>query len=136
MLTPHFFSNLLTYQLFAPALLRFAAAAVLFYLAYWHFKNKKTAAQEISVLSHQMAVWAIGFYILIEAAVGLSLLIGYWTQLAALIGALMCIKVLILKRSLHTLAPLSRSTYALLIIICLSLVLTGAGIVFAVDLPL
>lgn len=136
MLTPLFFSNLLTYQLFAPAILRLAAACVFFYLAYRHFKHKKEVAHELSVLSHEVAVWVLGLYMLIEIAVGIGLLIGFWTQLTAIVGAIICAKNLLLKRSLQNLVPLSKITYILLGAICLSIMLTGAGILFAIDLPL
>jgi uncharacterized membrane protein YphA (DoxX/SURF4 family) len=136
MLTPLFFSNLLTYQEFAPAILRFAAACTFFYLAYWHFKRKKEVAQELSVLSHEVAVWIVGLYLLIEVAIGIALFIGFWTQLAAIVGAIICLKNLLLKRSMHNLVPFPKLTYVLLGALCLSVVLTGAGIFFAIDLPL
>lgn len=133
MLNP--FPQLLVFGFFAPTLLRIAAACVFFYLAYWHFKNKKEVAHELSVLSHEMAVWLVGLYILIELAVGAGLLLGFWTQIAALVGLVISVKILLLKRSLHAMAPLSRAAYLLLGIICLSLIASGAG-GFAIDLPL
>ncbi|MDE1924889.1 MAG: DoxX family membrane protein [Patescibacteria group bacterium] len=133
MLNP--FPQLFVYGFFAPTLLRIAAAGVFFYLAYWHFKTKKEVAHELTVLSHEMAVWIIGLYMLIELAVGAGLFLGFWTQVDALLGFIISIKVLLLKRSMHAMAPLSRTAYVLLAVICLSLLASGAG-AFAIDLPL
>lgn len=127
--------QLLVFSFFAPTLLRLTASLVFFNLVYRHFVSKKEAAHEITVLSHEVAVWGIGIYILVELAVAAGLFLGFWTQIAALVGVIICLKVLLLKRSLHALAPFSRLAYVLLAVICLSLVFTGAG-AFAMDLPL
>ena len=129
------FPDLLTYALLAPLILRVTAAAFFAYLATHHFRNKKTAAPELSILNQHTAVFALGVYALIEALVAIGLFLGFYTQIAALVGLVVCLKVLFLRRGLHHLAPLTRSTYILLGIICLSLLFTGAG-AFAFDLPL
>lgn len=129
------FPDLLTYALLAPLMLRVAAAAFFAYLATHHFRNKKAAAPELSVLNQHTAVFALGVYAVVEALVAVALFLGLYTQIAALVGLVVCLKVLFLRRGLHHVAPLARSTYVLLGVICLSLLFTGAGL-FAQDLPL
>ncbi len=129
------FPQLLVYSFFAPTLLRITAACIFFYLVIFHTRNRKEVAREISVLSYPVAIWVSSLFILIEFGVGLLLLIGLLTQLAALIGIIICLKIVLIKRGLRHISPLSHLTYILLIITCLSLLISGAGAI-AIDLPL
>ena len=129
------FPDLLTYALLAPLMLRVTAAAFFAYLATHHFRNKKAAAPELSILNQHAAVFALGIYALIEALVAVGLFLGLYTQIAALVGFVICLKVLFLRRGLHHIVPLTRSTYVVLSVICMSLLFTGAGL-FAQDWPL
>jgi len=133
MLNP--FPQQLMFSFFAPTLLRVATACFFLYLASQHAKYHNEAAGEISVLDRNTARTAVWIYAAIECAVAVLLVIGLETQLAALIGLIICLKMLILKRNLHHLTPLSHVTYALLAVVCASLMMTGAG-AFAFDLPL
>ena len=132
MLNP--FPELLMLSFFIPMILRITVAAVFAYLAIAHFKNKKEVAKEISFVSHEVAVWGVGVLILIELAVAVGLFVGFWTQVAAIVGVLLCLKPL-LRKGLHILNPLSRLSYILVMVMCLTLIISGAGI-FAFDIPL
>ncbi len=133
------FPSLLAYGFFVPMILRISVAVFFGYQAVKHFKYKKTVSEELEDrfkwLSHESAVWLAGLLILAEVAVGVLLFVGAWTQIAAILAALGFLKMAYFNDTLPTYAPLSRSTYALLIIICLTLIITGAG-AFAFDLPL
>lgn len=118
-----------------PALLRITVAAVFVYLALTLFKNKKGAASEFTMLSHEMAIWAVGVAVLIEFGVAALLFVGAYTQITAIVAAAGSIKALILKKRFPTLYPLAPLAYTLIAIIALSLLFTGAG-AFAFDLPL
>jgi uncharacterized membrane protein YphA (DoxX/SURF4 family) len=132
MLNP--FPSLLTYSFFAPTLLRLGVAILFFYLAYFHFKNRSMVKAELApILSRGVAKVILPIYILLETLVALGLFFGFWTQVAALVGCIICIKILVVRRGLHALAPLSRSTYLLVALICFSLLLTGAGL-YAFDI--
>ncbi len=133
MLNP--FPHLLVFSFFAPTLLRLAVAGVFFYLAIFHLKNHKTVAREISVIDYSVALWLSGLFTLVEGAVAVFLLVGFLTQIAALVGAIICLKIFFIKRGLRHISPLSHLAYILLAIICLSLLMTGAG-AFAFDVPL
>lgn len=133
------FPSLLMYGFFVPAIFRFAVAASLAYLAVQHFTHKKAVAGEIDKkfawLSHETAVWLTGLLILAELGAAVLLFVGAWTQIAAILAGLGMLKMWYFARSMPAYAPLSRLAYVLLAVMCLSLLLTGAG-AFAFDLPL
>jgi hypothetical protein len=133
MLNP--FPDLLAYIFFAPVLFRITVGAVFVYLMLTHFKNKRHVAGEIKMVSHEVAVWLVGLLILAEAALAAAFFLGFSTQIAALLAALGFAKMLVLRKKLPSYAPLSALSYVLLIVICLSILITGAG-AFAFDLPL
>ena len=128
------FPQLLFLAPFSATLLRIAAGLVFLYLAYFHYSNKHKMAEELSSLIGGAGVICV-LYSLLELIVAAGLLAGAWTQLAALVGFLIAVKVLLIRSSLKELRPLSPLSYALLAVICLSLIVTGAG-AFAIDLPL
>jgi len=133
------FPSLLMYGFFVPAALRITVAAFLAYQAVGHFKHKKGVADELHSkfrwMSRESAVWLAGLLILGELCVGVLLFVGAWAQIAAIVAALGFLKMAYFDDTLPTYAPLSRTTYILLIIISLSILMTGAG-AFAFDLPL
>ena len=122
-----------------PFLLRVTVAAFFAYQVIGHFTHKKAVADvlhnKFKWVSHEMAVWGVGVLILAELALGLFLFVGAFTQIAAILAALAFVKMAFFHKSMPAYAPLSRATYILLIIICVSLLFTGAG-AFAFDLPL
>ena len=128
------FPNLLTYGFFAPTLLRVAAALVFAYLAYTHFKNKDQIAQTGFPIIGK-GEWIAWLAVLIEGAAALGLFLGYYTQISAIVGAAVAIKSSFWSGKYPDFFILSRSTSFLLLIICLSLLVTGAG-KLAFDLPL
>jgi uncharacterized membrane protein YphA (DoxX/SURF4 family) len=132
MLTP--FPSLLIFSFTAPTLLRIAAALVFAYLAYRHYQNRAHIAH-ISFPIVGRGEWVAWFAIIIEAGVALGLFFGYYTQYAALLGAIGALKQIIWRGKYPGFFWLTRSAAFLLLVICLSLLLTGAG-AFAYDLPL
>ena len=128
------FPQLLFLTPFSATLLRISAGLVFAYLAYFHFTNKEKVASELSRFVGGASVIYM-LYSLLELIIAIGLIAGVRTQLAALVGLVVALKVLLIRNSLHELKPLSTLSYALLGVICLSLVVTGAG-VFAFDLPL
>jgi uncharacterized membrane protein YphA (DoxX/SURF4 family) len=128
------FPQILFLTPFSATLLRISVGFVFLYLAYFHFSNRARAAEELSSLVGGASIICI-IYALLELAVAAALIAGTWTQLAALVGFVIALKVLLIRRSLKELKPLSPLSYALLAVICLSVVITGAG-AFAFDLPL
>jgi uncharacterized membrane protein YphA (DoxX/SURF4 family) len=80
-------------------------------------------------------MWIIWLAVIVEAAVAAGLFFGYYTQIAALVGALTALKQIVWRGKYPSFFWLTRSAAFLLLIICLSLLLTGAG-AFAFDIPL
>ena len=126
--------ELLTYGIFAPTLLRFAAAVIFAHLAYNHYKNREQIAEIRFPLVGQ-GVWLVWFVVAVEAALALALFFGYYTQVAAIVGALATLKNIVWGGKYPSFFILSRSSAFLLLVIMLSLLVSGAG-AFAFDLPL
>lgn len=130
------FPTLLVFGLFAPFLLRVALGFV-FVRFGWHKLGK--GRTEKTAFFESLG-WKPGNYFafsfgIIELAAGVLLLIGLYTQLAALVAALILLGALILKRAHKTGIESSRGFLALLLIVALSLLVSGAGF-FAFDFPL
>jgi uncharacterized membrane protein YphA (DoxX/SURF4 family) len=134
MLNP--FPDLLTYSLLAPFILRLVAGLVFIDLGILAFKNEKKrwliSLSALKIPKPKTALRVLGG---IEAIGGLMLIFGFYTQIAALVLALLvfCESYVeykdpgILKRNLVF--------YVMLLAMVLSLLLSGAG-AFAIDLPL
>ncbi len=132
MLNP--FPALLTYGFFAPTLLRVAAALVFLYMAYTVYQHRAQAARTPMPMVG-LQPWAPGFAVLAYSIIGVSLLLGYYAQIGAILGAIAALKELFWGARMQALFPLSRAGSLLLLSICLSLIVTGAG-ALAFDLPL
>ena len=128
------FPHLLDFGFFAPTLLRVAMAFLFCYASYSAYKHREAAAHLRFPLIGT-ASWAGSFTMLMYAAIGLMLLFGYYTQIAAILAAMTSVKGLLFYKRFGPLFPYSRSTYVLLLAICLSLLVSGAG-AMAYDLPL
>ena len=117
------FPSLLIYGFFAPTVLRIAVALLSFYVVYatWHHKGK-----------HETLGWAS---MIANAVVGIMLLVGYFTQIAALVALLFRLASFVMPKKYRDFVPLPMSTRLIVAAICISLLLTGAG-ALAFDLPL
>ncbi len=107
------FPNILFLAPLAPLIIRVALAVVFVYCAWQHMKTRSLLASA-----------------LIETIIATALAAGAWTQPAALL-ALFVLGTMLLQSS----RPLARPTLFLALVMCLSLILTGAG-ALAFDLPL
>lgn len=128
------FPDLLTFAFFAPTLLRLAAGGVFLYMTWLVYKHRRSAAHaHLPIVGVQP--WTVPFTLVAYAAIGVMLVAGYYTQVAAMLGAIAAWKEWYWGPKMQALFPLSRSTALLLMVICLSLMLTGAG-ALAFDLRL
>ncbi|HEY6019978.1 MAG TPA: hypothetical protein VIY48_08755 [Candidatus Paceibacterota bacterium] len=122
MLNP--FPGLLVFGFFAPTLLRVTVGLMFGYLAVAHFSHRPNMNQAIA--------WLL---ILVETLIALSLFFGYHLQYGAIAGIIVAAgQAVTAKRHAHV-TPLLTLEYVLLIVLCLSLLLSGAG-ALAFDLPL
>jgi uncharacterized membrane protein YphA (DoxX/SURF4 family) len=128
------FPQLFFLSFYVPTLLRVVVALLFFYIAWQTYARRDELARlQLPVVGK--AAWAIWFAVIVEILIGLSLFFGYYTQFAAIIGALAALKFFILKRRIGGYAPISKIASLLLLTICLSLVISGAG-ALAMDVPL
>jgi hypothetical protein len=110
------FPDVLFLAPFAAFFLRIAAAVLFGYAGWHHLKNTSIPLR------------VLGFG---EIVVAVSLFFGAWTQVGALLGAIIA-AIWLFQPSTRTLAL---GTSALLLVISFTLILTGPG-PFAFDLPL
>jgi uncharacterized membrane protein YphA (DoxX/SURF4 family) len=121
-------------QFFAPTLLRVAVGVTFFYLAYTQYRRRDEIAElELPIFGRNS--WWYVLSIIFNMVVGAMLFFGFYTQIAALLGMVGCLKGLWLNRRHPEVVILSNGTVVLLVVILFSLFLTGAG-AFAFDLPL
>ncbi len=117
MLNP--FPTLLAFSLFAPLLLRIVVGCT-----FIHFGTKNLKLKDYKR--------ALGY---IEMIGGLLLIIGLFTQIVALIFTIYLGLLLIDKMHKKNFLTDGVNYYLILFVICLSLIITGAGFL-AIDLPL
>ncbi|MBI2030026.1 DoxX family membrane protein [Candidatus Kaiserbacteria bacterium] len=119
----------------AITLLRIAAAYAFLYMANSLVQDRHEIARiRLPIIGHvgEGLVWLAAILV---GLIGCMLAVGLYTQVAAIFGMLFVIKHWFWSRWYRSAAGLSRGTLALVFVICLSLLITGAG-AFAFDLPL
>src|SRR5258708_37546347 len=128
------FPTLLVFSLVAPFLLRLATGPL-----FLSWSIRTLSSERRSVASH-LSNWNIpgsaGAIILgiIEGIVGILLVVGLYTQVAALIGMILSALFALLSRK-EMFVGTNALSYLLVALICFSLMFSGAGF-FAFDLPL
>ena len=116
------FPSLLVFQLLAPFILRITLASVILFWSVQEFKKKNPDIKQRVIT-------------LIKTLCGLSILLGLWTQVGALIAVVYFATKLYSKFKRKELFSDGINYYFILFVIALSLLFTGPG-VFAFDLPL
>lgn len=116
------FPSLLSWSQAGPLVTRLALAAVLIYWCYrtWRTTGSTTNARILAS---------------IQGLAGIFLVVGFMTQIAAIVVAVILISKLIKKSMGRTLFTDGINYYVLLLAIALSLIVTGPGF-FAIDYPL
>lgn len=131
------FPGLLVYGILAPLILRVAVGAALFYLAVYHYRERRGIMELLSPIVGKMSRGVPLLFILVEVLTAVAFIVGAYIQIAALIACVLFLKSLMLKARWRLIAPLPHTTYLLLCVISISLLLSGAGGgVWAFDLPL
>jgi hypothetical protein len=129
------FPDLLTYSFFAPTILRMLVALSFFYIAYAQAARRKEIAHvKVPILGHLNQGWVLLSSCIIGLT-GIALFLGWHTQLAAIVGAVVVLKHAIYAKKYPRLIPLCRLEYVYLFVILLTLLISGAG-VFAIDVRL
>ena len=120
---------------FSPTLLRIVAGAYFAYIAWFLFKNESRITNTSLPFVGKPRAWMVSLSAGVVTMIATMLIIGYETRLAALLAALVTMKHLYGLKKFPQIMPLSLGTYLLLLAICISLVVTGAGLL-AFDSPL
>lgn len=119
----------------AIALLRIMAGGFFVYMAYVLTKRDLAFTKVRFPLigkPHRSLVWVSAF---ITAIIGYGLILGFLTQIMALLGLCITLKHLFFAHKYPYLFPLARCSYGLLSGICVALIICGTG-TFAFDLLL
>jgi putative oxidoreductase len=134
MLNP--FPDLLTYGLLAPFILRVVAGFIFLNLGILAFKNEKERwIASLSVLNIPSPKIAVKIFGGIEIVGGIMLVLGFYTQVAALILAFLTFAEVYVEYKDPLILKRNFVFYIMLLAILISLILSGAG-AFAFDLPL
>lgn len=129
------FPGLLYLAPLATALLRIAAGFALLYTSYEFVRTREVIAHTKVMIVGHIPEWLTLLGALIIFVSGALLVIGLYTQAVAIVGMILALKHMVFARRYPQIMPLSSGAGALLFIICLSLLFSGAG-AFAFDLPL
>jgi uncharacterized membrane protein YphA (DoxX/SURF4 family) len=134
MLNP--FPTLLSLSFFAPTILRITLGIYLLYFGLRKLtKSRKLESDLLERIGFRPGIYfAVGCG-LVEIIAAIFLILGFLTQIAALIAALITISGAWLKIKSPTLRSENLSSYLLILAIAVSLLALGAG-AFAIDLPL
>jgi uncharacterized membrane protein YphA (DoxX/SURF4 family) len=134
MLNP--FPELLNYSLLAPFLLRVVVGLIFVDLGLLKFKSEKERwMTTFNTLNLRPADFLLPLYASLQIIGGVLLIIGLWTQVAALAFVIFTGMELYVEWGAKEILKRDIVFYLLIFIISLSLLLTGAG-TYAIDLPL
>lgn len=130
--------NIFPIQFLAPiayALLRICVGFIFIRLGQSHLRNRATLAQVFTLPIFPYGLFFVWYISIAEIIMGLLFIFGLFTQIAALFGIAYSLKLFILRKQFaHPLIP--RGYFLmLLLVVSISLFITGAGI-FAFDLPI
>lgn len=130
------FPELLIFSLLAPTLLRLTLGVFIVLLGYNKLKEEnKEITHFFKSLGFKPAKYYVHALAFAEIAMGVALFVGFLTQIAALVVAIITFVSFIIAVRHPETGLQKPSDYALFFVISISLVLTGAGLL-AIDLPL
>lgn len=130
------FPELLTYSLLGPFILRVVAGLIFIDLGVLKWKGEKERwLTSFNTLNLKPADLMLGVYASLQVVGGVMLLMGLWTQVAALVLAIFSGAELYIEWRMREVLKRDLVFYVLIFAISLSLLLTGAGAI-ALDLPL
>lgn len=130
------FPNLLAYEQLAPFILRLVVGIIFLELGYLKLGKEKSAWNMFFKTIHfKPSHIFVVLLATIEIVAGSFLVVGYLTQAAALVMAVILFAEAYVELRDGTILKRDIVFYTLLLTICLSLLFTGAG-AFSFDLPL
>jgi len=134
--TFNLFPELFAFSLIAPFILRVLLGFIFLNLGSLKLgKERPGWINSFNLLNIRPAVFFTGLLGIIEVVGGFLLIVGAYTQITALILAVIALAELFIEYREESLLKRDFVFYLLLAAISISLLLTGAGL-FAVDIPL
>lgn len=119
---------------FAPLVIRLAAAIFYAFLALHLYRNRASVANDSFPLVGTLGMPWTWICIGLTALVAVLLALGAWTQVVAIVSALGGLKGWIFAKRYPSVFAYDRMAYFLLAVLCILLVIMGAG-AFALDKP-
>ena len=130
------FPSFLLYAFYAPFLLRLVVALVFIEFGYAKLtKERKSKAEFFQKIGLKPGTTFVIVFALIELVAGAMLLVGFYTQIAALVAGIILLASMLIKTKHSTHFASTSGYYFILLVICVSLLMTGAG-AYAIDTPL
>lgn len=134
MLNP--FPELLMYSMLAPFILRVLLSLIFIDLGFLKFRGEKESWRaSFDTLGLRPADLFLSLYALLQILGGLLLLVGLWTQVAALAFVIFSGTELYVEWKAREILKRDMVFYLIIFAISLSLLLSGAG-AYAIDIPL
>jgi uncharacterized membrane protein YphA (DoxX/SURF4 family) len=134
MLNP--FPELLALSFFAPLILRVLLGLIFIDLGLLKFRNEKQRwLDSFETLNLRPPELLLPLYAILQIAGGVMLIIGFWVQVAALVFVIFSGTELYIEWKAREILKRDLVFYALVFVVSLSLLLTGAG-AYAIDIPL
>lgn len=134
--TFNLFPDLFNFSLLAPSILRAALGLIFLNLGLLKLsKERRGWISSFNLLNLHPAGFFTGLLGIIETVGGFLLIVGAYTQLTALILLIISLCELMIEYREESVLKRDFVFYLLLATICVSLLLTGAGL-FAVDIPI
>ena len=136
MQTFNIFPELFSYSLLAPLILRVVLGFIFLNLGYLKLtKEKHGWRNSLNLLGLKPAGFFAGLLGIVEILGGLLLIVGAYTQLTALVLAVFSVSEMLVEYEEESILKRDLVFYLMLAAICVSLLLTGAGL-YAVDVPI
>lgn len=130
------FPSLLAWGMLAPLIIRIVVGLYFLEFGYSKLKGdrakKATMFESVGLRPGNFFVAVVG---LLELAVGVFLIAGAYTQIAAIVAGVISILAVLLKKKYPDSFANSSGVFFLLFVMSLSLLLTGAGF-YSMDAPL
>lgn len=129
------FPDLLSFALLAPFILRLTVGITFMYISFFAiYKNRQSFFEYYKKHHYPLPIILTWFFGVLNLIVGLSLVIGFLTQIAVIVGIYLLVSLSLCDQEIKSF-QFQKSFYVLLGIVCFSLLFLGAG-AFAIDLPL
>ena len=130
------FPELIAYAPYATTILRLVMGLYFIYLGYKNFATyKKELYNFFESIDLPYPLYAVDVLAILEIICGIFLILGFLTQITCIVTILIAVVSLVASIDHKDIGLRSRSTYAFLFAISLTLIFTGAGM-FSVDSPL